>query len=388
MYQGKIIFSQLMSYLPKSEFNKCVLRYNGNYKVQSFKCWDQFLCMAFAQITFRESLRETVTCLHAMRTKAYHMGFRSKIARSTIADANENRDWRIYADLAQFMIHQTRSLYNDSNFGIDLKETVYALDSTTIDLCLSLFPWAPFRKRKGAVKLHTLLDLRGNIPSFIKITNGKAQDVKILDELIPEAGSFYIMDRGYIDFERLYKFQKFSSFFVIRAKSNFKFKRIYSHPVDKSSGLKCDQTVVLAGYYPAKDYPDKLRRIKYHDFKTQKTFVFLTNNFNLPALTIVLLYKSRWQIELFFKWIKQHLKIKSFYGTSENAVKTQIWIAITIYLLVAIVKKKLKIPISLYTFLQILSVTVFEQSPILQVVASSDNITENTEPCKQLNLFT
>ncbi len=388
MYQGKIIFSQLMSYLPKSEFNKCVLRYNGNYKVQSFKCWDQFLCMAFAQITFRESLRETVTCLHAMRSKAYHMGFRSKIARSTIADANENRDWRIYADLAQFMIHQTRSLYNDSNFGIDLKETVYALDSTTIDLCLSLFPWAPFRKRKGAVKLHTLLDLRGNIPSFIKITNGKAQDVKILDELIPEAGSFYIMDRGYIDFERLYKFQKFSSFFVIRAKSNFKFKRIYSHPVDKSSGLKCDQTVVLAGYYPAKDYPDKLRRIKYHDFKTQKTFVFLTNNFNLPALTIVLLYKSRWQIELFFKWIKQHLKIKSFYGTSENAVKTQIWITITIYLLVAIVKKKLKIPISFYTFLQILSVTVFEQSPILQMVASSDNKTENTEPCKQLNLFT
>lgn len=387
MYQGQTIFSQLMSYLPKYEFNKCVSRYKGNYKVQNFKCWDQFLCMAFAQITFRGSLRETITCLHAMRNKTYHMGFHGKISKSTLADANENRDWRIYADLAQLMIHEARTLYRDSDFGVDLEETVYALDSSTIDLCLSLFPWASFRKKKGAVKLHTLLDLRGNIPSFIKITDGKVHDVNILDGLIPEAGSFYIMDRAYLDFKRLYNFQMFSSFFVIRSKVNLKFRRIYSRPVDKSTGLRCDQTVALTGFYPAKDYPDKLRRIKYYDCATQKTLTFLTNNFNLPALTITQLYKSRWQIELFFKWIKQHLKIKSFYGTSENAVKTQIWIAIIIYLLVAIVKKQLKVPVTLYTFLQILSVTVFEQTPILQVVTNPGYENINTEHCEQLNLF-
>ena len=387
MNYGQIIFSQLMSYIPKYEFNKCVSRYRGNHKVKSFTCWEQFLCMSFAQITFRESLRETITCLHAMSNKLYHMGIRSKISKSTLADANEKRDWRIYADFAQILIHHARNLYRDHDFGIDLDETVYALDSSTIDLCLSLFPWASFRKHKGAIKLHTLLDLRGNIPTFIEITDGKVHDVNVLDKLIPEPGSFYIMDRGYLDFARLFLFHQFSSFFVIRSKSNFKFKRLYSHPVDKSTGLKCDQTIVLTGFYPSKDYPDKLRRVKYYDCETDKALTFLTNNFNLPALTITKLYKSRWQIELFFKWIKQHLRIKSFYGTSENAVKTQIWIAITNYILIAIVKKQLKISLSLYTFLQILSVSIFEQVHILQLVTNSVYNNPKEEHCKQLNLF-
>lgn len=376
-----------MAYLPKYEFNKCVSRYRGNHKVQKFSCWDQFLCMAFAQLTFRESLRETATCLRAMQNKLYHMGFRSNISKSTLADANEKRDWRIYADFAQILIYNARQLYSNDNFLNDLNETVYALDSSTIDLCLSLFPWASFRKHKGAIKLHTLLDLRGNIPSFIKITGGKVHDVNILDELIPEPGSFYVMDRGYLDFARLYIFQKFNSFFVIRAKSNFQFRRIYSHQVDKSSGLKCDQTIVVKGFYPSQNYPDKLRRIKFYDSENDKTFVFLTNNFNLPANTIAALYKSRWQIELFFKWIKQHLKIKSFYGTSENAVKTQIWIAVTVYLLVSIVKKQARISLPIYTFLQILSVSIFEQIHILQLVRNPAYKTNKTQSCKQLELF-
>ena len=376
-----------MTFLPKYEFNKCVSKYQGHYKVHRFSCWDQFLCMAFAQLTFRESLRETVVCLNAMQNKHYHMGFRSKISRSTLADANENRDWRIYTDFAQVLIHTARRLYRDESFGIELNETVYALDSTTIDLCLSLFPWAKFRKNKGAIKLHTLMDLRGNIPSYIRITTGKVHDVNILDELIPEPGSIYVMDRGYIAYDRLYKLHMSSAFFVIRSKSNFKFRRLYSHPIDKSIGLKCDQIVLLTGFYPSKDYPDKLRRIRYYDSDIQKDFTFLTNNFILPAFTIAQIYKCRWQIELFFKWIKQHLRIKSFYGTSENSVKSQIWIAISIYVLVAIVKKQLKLSISLYTFLQILSVSIFEKTHILHMVTNENYKTTKEHISKQLQLF-
>ena len=387
MYQGKLVFSQLMSFIQKYDFNKCVSRYRGHYKIRRFSCWDQFLCMAFAQLTYRESLREIVTCLGAMQNKLYHLGFRSHISRSTLADANENRDWRIYADFAQLLINDARKLYSDEDFAIELDNTIYALDSTTIDLCLSLFPWASFRKHKGAIKLHTLLDLRGNIPFFIKITDGIVHDVNILDELIPEPGSFYIMDRGYLDFSRLYYFQQYSSFFVIRAKSNLQFRRLYSHPIDKSTGIKCDQTILLTGFYPSKDYPDKLRRVKYYDNVNDRNLTFLTNNFILPALTIAKLYKSRWQIELFFKWIKQHLRIKSFYGTSENAVKTQIWIAISIYVLVAIIKKQLKIAIPLYTFLQILSVSVFEQVHILQLVRNPVYRNNEGHISNQLNLF-
>ena len=387
MYQGKLVFSQLMSFISKYDFNKCVSRYRGHYKIRRFSCWDQFLCMAFAQLTYRESLREIVTCLGAMQNKLYHLGFRSHISRSTLADANENRDWRIYADFAQLLINDARKLYSDEDFAIELDNTIYALDSTTIDLCLSLFPWASFRKHKGAIKLHTLLDLRGNIPFFIKITDGLVHDVNILDELIPEPGSFYIMDRGYLDFARLHHFQQYSSFFVIRAKSNLQFRRLYSHPIDKSTGIKCDQSILLTGFYSSKDYPDKLRRVKYYDIENDRNLTFLTNNFILPSLTIAQLYKSRWQIELFFKWIKQHLRIKSFYGTSENAVKTQIWIAISIYVLVAIVKKQLNIALPLYTFLQILSVSVFEQVHILQLVRNP--IYKNNEGyiSNQLNLF-
>ena len=387
MYEGTTVFSQVMSFVPYYRFYKCVARYRGNHKVKSFSCWTQFLCMAFAQITYRESLRETVICLNAMRKKIYHMGFRSEVAKSTFSDANEIRDWRIYADFAQVLIHYARKLYHDDNFGIELKDTVYALDSTTIDLCLSLFPWALFRKHKGAIKLHTLIDLRGNIPSFIAITDGKVHDVNILDELIPEPGSFYVMDRGYLDFIRLYRLHLFGCFFVIRAKSNFKFRRLYSRPIDKSLGLICDQTVMLSGINSSKDYPDKLRRICYFDKEQNRRFTFLTNSFTLPAITICKIYKCRWQIELFFKWIKQHLRIKTFFGTSENAVKTQIWIAISVYVLVAIVKKELKIDLSLYTFLQILSVTAFEKVPILQLVTKHDYKSFCAPNCKQLELF-
>ena len=338
MYTGTLVFSELMAYLPIRQFRKCVSRYGGHYKVKSFSCWDHFLCMAFAQLTYRASLRDIEACLRAMQPKLYHMGIRGKVSRSTLADANEKRDWRIYADFAQILIQEARALYSEEELGLQLDETVYALDSTTIDLCLSLFPWAKFRTNKAAVKLHTLLDLRGSIPVFIEITDGKVHDVNILDVLVPEPGSFYVMDRAYIDFRRLFQFNRHHAFFVIRAKDNLQFRRLYSPPVDKKLGLRCDQTVVLTGFYQAKDYPDKLRRIRYFDAESQNRLTFLTNNFTLEALTIANLFKHRWQIELFFKWIKQHLRIKAFYGTSENAVKTQIWIAIATYVLVAIVK--------------------------------------------------
>lgn len=384
---GETVFSQLMDFLPMHEFRKCVQRYDGNYKIKSFSCFDQFLCMAFAQLTYRESLRDIEACLRSMQKKLYHIGIRGKVSRSTLADANENRDWRIYADFAQVLIHIARDLYIDDEFGIELNQTVYALDSTTINLCLSLFPWARFRKHKGAIKLHTLMDLRGSIPSFIKITDGKVHDINILDELIPEPGSFYVMDRGYLDFARLYALNLYLAFFVIRSKTNLKFQRIYSHPIDKSTGLICDQTIVLSNSDSAKDYPEKLRRVRYYDVENQKNLTFLTNNLTLPTLTIALLYKSRWQIELFFKWIKQHLRIKAFYGTSENSVKTQIWIAISVYILVAIIKKRLNLDQSLYTILQILSITLFEKVPILQVLTNSDYETKTSVSYNQLSLL-
>ncbi len=348
---------------------------------------DQFLCMAFAQLTYRESLRGIEACLRAMQSKLYHMGIRSRISRSTLADANENRDWRIYADFAQVLIHIARGLYIEEEFGVELDQTVYALDSTTIDLCLSLFPWAKFRKHKAGVKLHTLLDLRGNIPTFIRITEALVHDVNILDDIIPEAGAFYIMDRGYLDFGRLYIFHQCLAFFVTRAKGNFQVRRLYSHPIDKSTGLKCDQTIVLTSFYPAKDYPEKLRRIHYVDKETEQNLVFLTNCFTLPAITIAQLYKCRWQVELFFKWIKQHLRIKAFFGTSENTVKTQVWIAISVYVLVAIIKKELNLDLNLYTILQILSVTLFEKVSILQILMEAGYKTESGDSCNQLMLF-
>ena len=387
MYTGKIVLSQLTTFLPMHEFRRCVKRYRGNRRIRNFSCWDQFVCMFFAQITYRESLRDIEVCLRSIRNKLYHLGIRGKVSRSTLAKANENRSWRIYADFALVLINIARQLYIDDGFGLELKDTVYALDSTTIDLCLSLFPWARFRKNKGAIKLHTLLDLRGNIPSFISITDGKVHDVNILDELVPESGSFYIMDRAYIDFARLYKLNQFLAFFIIRSKSNTKFRRIYSRKVDKSTGLKCDQIIVLSRDKSYKEYPEKLRRIRYFDSENEQDLIFYTNNFTLPAITIALLYKCRWQVELFFKWIKQHLRIKSFFGTSENAVKTQIWIAISVYVLVAIIKKKLNLDISLYTFLRILSVNVFEKDHILQIVTNIDYKTDTKVSCNQLNLF-
>jgi len=370
------------------QFRHCVDRYNGNHHVKSFSCLDQFFCMAFAQLSYRESLRDIESCLRAMQNKIYHIGIRGPISKSTLAYANENRDWRIYADFAQILINIARELYANDDFGVDLKETVYALDASTIDLCLSVFPWARFRKSKGAVKLHTLLDLRGNIPTFISITHGKIHDVNVLDELLPEPGSIYIMDRGYLDFERLFLLHQFMAFFIIRSKVNTQFRRIYSHDVDKSTGLRCDQTIVLTGQKSQKYYPEKIRRVKFFDEEKGRSFSFLSNNFILPALIIAELYKCRWQIELFFKWIKQHLRIKSFYGTSENAVKTQIWIAVSVYVLVAIVKKKMKLDdMSLYTILQILSVTLFEKAPLFQVIMASKytNITQHTD--NQLKLF-
>ncbi|MGB9006754.1 MAG: IS4 family transposase, partial [Candidatus Aminicenantales bacterium] len=334
------IFAQILDFLPLYEFRKCVNRYRGEYKIKSFSCLDQFLCMAFAQLTFRESLRDIESCLRSMRNRLYHMGIRGNVSRNTLAHANETRDWRIYADFAQVLIHQARTLYADDDFGLELKDTVYAFDSTTIDLCLSLFPWAVFRKRKGAVKLHTLLDLRGSIPSFIKITDGKVHDVRVLDDLIPEPGCFYVLDRGYLDFARLYLIHQSQAFFVIRAKSNLQYRRLYSQSVDRATDLICDQTVVLTGFYSNDAFPDKLRRVRFYDRDNGRYLTFLSNNFILPPLTIAMLYKLRWRIELFFRWIKQNLRIKAFYGTSENAVKTQIWIAITVYVLVAIVKKR------------------------------------------------
>jgi hypothetical protein len=387
MNTGKTLFTQVMDFLPLHEFRQCVHRYQGNYKTKSFSCLDQFLCMGFVQMTHRESLRDIEICLRSMQSKLYHMGIRGKVARSTLADANETRDWRIYADFAQILIHRARALYRDDDFGVELDQTVYALDATTIDLCLSLFPWARFRRQKGAIKLHTLLDLRGPIPAFIEITDGKVHDVKILDLLVPEPGAFYVMDRGYLDFERLHQMHQGQAFFVIRAKSNMQARRLYSYPVDKTTGLQCDQTILLTGQYTAKDYPDKLRRVRYFDAQINKRLVFLTNQFDLPALTIAQLYKSRWQVELFFKWIKQHLRIKAFHGTSENAVKTQIWIAIATYVLIAIIRKQLRLKISLYTFLQILSVTAFEKTPILRACLKMPEQKQTAQNPNQLMLF-
>jgi len=369
MDTGKTIFAQLMDFIPVYELQKCIQRYNGHYKVKHFSCWNQFLCMAFAQLTYRESLRDIEACLRSAQRKLYHMGFRGNVSRNTLAHANQIRDWRIYADFAQILIGQARRLYANDSFGVELNQTAYALDSTTIDLCLSLFPWAKFRAHKGAVKLHTLLDLRGSIPSLVIITHGKVHDVNILDQLIFEPGAFYIVDRGYLDFDRLYAIHQASAFFVTRAKSNFRFRRLYSRPVEKSTGVQSDQMVILEGFYSRKAYPDQLRRIRYFDTDQNKRLVFLTNNLALSALTITQLFPCRWQIETFFKWIKQHLRIKAFYGTTENAVKTQIWIAITVYVLVAIIKKQLKIALSLYTILQILSVTLFEKMPILEALS-------------------
>jgi len=387
MNYGKTVFSQIMDFLPMYEFQKCVNRYNGNYKIKSFTCIDQFLCMAFAQLTYRESLRDIEACLRAAQNKLYHMGIRSKVSRNTLANANQVRDWRIYADFAQELIKTARRLYANEDFGLQLEQTVYALDATTIDLCLSLFPWAKFRKRKGAIKLHTLLDMRGSIPATVIITHGKVHDVNILDSLFIEAGAIYIMDRGYLDFARLYNIQQSSAFFITRAKSNFDFKRLYSQHVDKTTGILCDQIIVLKGFYAKKDYPDKLRRIRYYDAGNNKTMVFLTNNFDLPALTIAELYRCRWQVELFFKWIKQHLRIKAFYGTSENAVKTQVWIAIAVYVLVAIIKKRLELEQSLYTILQILSITLFEKTLLSQAFARGNYIKEYDVNYNQLYLL-
>jgi len=387
MHSGRTIFTQLMDFVPAYEFRKCVERYNGNYKVKSFTCWDQFLCMAFAQLTYRESLRDIQVCLRAAQSRLYHLGLRGKVSRNTLAHANQVRDARIFADFASLLIAKARTLYATDSFSIELDQAVYVLDSTTIDLCLALFPWAEFRKRKGAVKLHTLLDLRGNIPSVVIVTTGKVHDVNILDDLILEPGAIYIMDRGYTDYGRFFRIQQTPAFFVTRARANFSRKRLYSLPVDKTTGIQCDQIVVLKGTLAQKDYPGKLRRIRYFDTKSDQTLVFLTNNFTLPALTIADLYRNRWQVELFFKWIKQHLRIKAFYGTSENAVKTQIWIAIAVYVLVAIVKKSLKLDQSLYTILQILSVTLFEKTPIFQALSNTHYNIEEATISNQLNLF-
>lgn len=386
MHEGRTIFAQVMDMLPRYEFDKCVAKYRGDYRVRSLSCYQQFLIMAFAQLTFRESLRDIETCLRAVGTKLYHSGIRSQAARSTMADANEKHDWRIFADFAQILIAEASALYADEDFGVELKHAAYALDSTTIDLCLSLFPWAKFRKTKAAIKLHTLLDLHGNIPSLVIITSGKVHDVTILDQLIFDAGAFYIMDRGYLDFLRLHRIQTSSAFFVTRAKRNLQCRRRYSRPVDKSTGLRFDQTIVLTGFYSHQQYPDPLRRIGYFDFTTGKDFIFLSNNFIQPAIVIPSLYRCRWQVELFFKWIKQHLRIKAFYGTSANAVKTQVWIAISIYVLVAIMRKRLNLPHSLYTTLQILSLTLFEKTPILQVLLPQPPVIAIPNDEKQLYL--
>jgi hypothetical protein len=387
MNSGKLIFSQVMDFLPLHTFRRCVSRYQGNYQIKRFTCLDQYFCMAFAQLTYRESLRDIEACLRSQQHKLYHMGMRSTVSRSTLAEANEQRDWRIYADFAYSLILIARKLYSNEPFGVDLKQAVYALDATTIDLCLSLFPWANFRQNKSAIKLHTLLDLRSNIPTFIHISDGKLHDVNVFDILPLEPGAFYIMDRGYLDFSRLHALSQTPAFFVTRAKSNFKCRRLYSHRVDRTTGLIYDQTILLTGFYSVKDYPDKLRSVKYHDAETDKTLIFLTNNFSLPPLTIARLYKCRWQVELFFKWIKQNLRIKSFFGTSENAVKTQVWIAVSVYVLVAIIKKRLNIQASLYTMLQILSVTAFDRMPLIQLLTDTDSLEIQSNINNQLNLF-
>ncbi len=386
MNTGKLVFAQIMAHLPLTTFRRCVARYDGDHKVRHFTCLDQYLCMAFAQLTYRESLRDIEACLRSQAAKLYHMGFRSMVARNTLANANSIRDWRIYADFAQSLISIARKLYAEESFGVDLSNTVYALDATTIDLCLSVFPWAPFRSTKAAVKMHTLLDLRGNIPSFIHISDGKWHEVNVFDMLVPEAGAFYIMDRGYIDFEQLHRLHQAGSFYVIRAKSNLRFKRRYSLESDRATGIICDQIGILSGFYSTQDYPAPLRRVRIQDDEG-KTLVFLTNNINLPARTIAELYRCRWQVELFFKWIKQHLRIKSFFGTSENAVKSQIWIAVSVYVIVAILKKRLKLSASLYEILQILSLTMFERTPLDQLLARIPPSSDLLENPNQLILF-
>jgi Domain of unknown function (DUF4372)/Transposase DDE domain len=378
---------QPIQHLPEKEFQKCVARHHGDSNFRGFSCWDQLLAMAFAQLTYRESLRDIESCLRALQSKLYHMGFRGKVSRSTLADANESHDWRIFADFAQGLIATARPLHACDLMGVDLHQSLYALDSTTIDLCLSLFPWAKFRQRKAAVKMHTLLDLHGNIPTFIRVTSGAVHDVNVLDEIMPEAGAFYVMDRAYIDFQRLFVFTLSSAFFVVRTKSNVLLERRYSHPVDKSTGVLSDQTVILSSVESATAYPDPLRKVSYFDAERNQRLKFLTNNFTLPARTIADIYRQRWQVELFFKWIKQHLRIKAFYGTSENAVKTQIWIAVSIYVLVAIVRKRLGLEASLYQILQILSVTLFEKTPILRALQACDSDSDLFDIGNQLILF-
>ena len=388
MHQGKFVFSQIISTISQHEFNKSVNRYQGNYRTKDFKCWSQFLCMLFGQLTYREGVRDIINCLEAHKSKVYHLGIKQVVSHSSLTRANENRDWRIWADFANYLIRVARPLYlEDNDFTLELNNTVYALDASTIDLCLNVFHWAKFRKKKGAIKLHTLMDLRGNIPVFIAITDGKVHDVRVLDLIVFEAGAFYIVDKGYYDFERLYQINQAKAFFVIRAKKNLQFKRLYSHPVDKSTGLKCDQTIKLTGTKSETLYPDKLRRIKFFDETKPKTYIFLTNNFELDAFTITILYKNRWHIELFFKWIKQHLKIKKFWGQSENAVKTQIWIAVCTYLLVAIIKKQLKSKLSLYEILQILSVSVFDKTPLNQLLMKDNLHLPDNNVHNQLTIF-
>ena len=387
MNVGKTLFAQLMDFLPWSTFNRYVARYGGDKGVRTLTCAEQFRVMAFAQLTYRESLRDIEVSLSAQASKLYHMGFREPVRRSTLADANELRDWRIYADFAARLIIQARALYASEDLGLELSNTVYALDSTTIDLCLSVFPWAHFRTTKAAVKMHTLLDLRGSIPSFIHVSDGKLHDVHALDLLTPEAGAIYVMDRGYVDFARLHRLHLAGAFFVTRAKSNLKAHRVYSAPTDRDTGILCDQTIALEGFYSKQDYPTYLRRVRFKDPETGKTLVFLTNQMSLPAATICALYKSRWQVELFFKWIKQHLRIKQFFGTSENAVKTQIWISVSVYVLVAIIRKKLNIDASLYTLLQVLSLTLFEKMPLQQAFPGDDYTSDNGSISNQLNLF-
>jgi hypothetical protein len=387
MHVGRTVFAQVMEHFPSYEFQKCVARYDGDFGKRSFSCLDQFLCLGFAQLTYRESLRDIEACLRSVQGKLYHMGFRGRISRSTLADANESIDWRIYADFAQVLIATARPMYAEESLGFDLDGTVYALDSTTIDLCLSVFPWARFQSTKGAVKMHTLLDLRGSIPTFIEVSDGKLHDVNILDEILPEAGSFYVMDRGYLDFERLYGLHRCGAFFVTRTKAGVLLRRRYSRAVDKTTGLRSDHTVMLASAASMKNYPDPLRRVRFFDLEQRRWLIFLTNNFDLPALTIARLYKSRWKVELFFKWIKQHLRIKAFYGNSENAVKTQIWIAIAVYVLVALVKKRLALDATLYQILQVLSVTLFEKTPILRAFDEQGSQEKSTLFSNQLNLL-
>jgi Domain of unknown function (DUF4372)/Transposase DDE domain len=387
MRAGKFVFAQLMEFLPWKRFQRLVLKYGGDRYVRHFSCANQFLCMAFAQFTYRESLRDIEACLRAHSTKLYHLGIRGRISRSTLADANESRDWRIYAEFAQSLIGTARPLYADDPLEVDLANTVYALEATLIELCLSMFPWARYQSARAALRVHTLLDLRGNIPSFLYISDGKFNDVTILDQLLPEAGAFYVMDRGFIDYARLHRFHRGGAFFVVRARANLRAQRRYSHPVDRSSGLRSDQTVLLRDFYSSKDFPEPLRRVRIKDLNTGKSLVLLTNNFTLPALSITSLYRLRWQIELFFKWIKQHLRIKAFFGTSQNAVKTQIWIAVAVYVLVAIVKKRLQLKASLYELLQILSLTLFEREPLDQVLTPSMAAPLGLDYSNQLSLF-